>query len=139
MWTKLFVTGWLLACSIMDVRTRRVPVWMLALGGVLCTLSAVIQGNGSLDALRGMLPGILLLLIAFATKKAGYGDGIALSCLGLVLGGSGCLLLFSISLFLTSLCAMALLAVHKVRRDTSMPFLPFLGAAWIIVLLLPAS
>lgn len=113
------------------------PVWMLVLGVLFCAMTVAGQWNGSLDALRGLLPGSLLLLIGLATKKAGYGDGIVLSCLGLVLGGSDCLLLFGISLFLLSLCAVALLAVHRVRRDTSMPFIPFLGIAWLIVLAVP--
>ena len=129
MWNILLVTGWL----IMDVRTRRVPVWMLALGGVLAAWAVFCQYGGYPEVLKGCLPGLLLVAVAFATKKAGYGDGIVLCCLGVVLGGERSLLLFGISLFLISLCALILLALRRVKRNTGLPFLPFLAVAWILV------
>lgn len=81
-----------------------------------------------------MLPGALLLLLAFVTKKAGYGDGIVLCCLGMVLGGEKSLMLLGISLFLTSLFALVLLVMHRVRRNSCLPFVPFLAAAWLVVI-----
>ena len=131
MWSMLFVTGWLLAAGIMDVRTRRVPVWMLVLGGGLAMWAALSRQSGYLEMLKGALPGVLLLLTALATKKAGYGDGIVLACQAL--GGDRSLLLFGLGLFLISLCALALLALRRARRDTGLPFLPFLAAAWFLV------
>ena len=86
MWSMLLVTGWLMIAGIMDVRTRRVPIWMLVLGGALAICAAFCQHSGFQEALKGLLPGTLLLLIAFVTKKAGYGDGIVLGCLGMALG-----------------------------------------------------
>ncbi len=133
MWSMLFMTGWLLAAGIMDIRTRRVPVWMLVLGGALAMWAALSRQSGYFEMLKGILPGGLLLLTALATKKAGYGDGIVLAWLGLALGGDRSLLLSGLGLFLTSLCAMVLLALRRVRRDTGLPFLPFLAAAWLLV------
>lgn len=136
MWNILFVTGWLIVSGIMDVKNRRVPVWMLALGGALTVWAAFCRQCGYLEILTGSLPGVLLLLIAFATKKAGYGDGIVLCCLGVALGGEKSLLLFGLSLFLISLCALILLVLRRVKRNTGLPFLPFLAAAWLLVLCL---
>lgn len=130
----LLMTGWLLAASIMDIRTRRVPVWMLVLGGSLAMLTVRHQGAAIPEVARGMLPGVLLLLTALVTKKAGYGDGIVLCMLGMSLGSERSMLLFGISLFLLSLCALTLLAFHKVRRNTGIPFLPFLAAGWILTI-----
>ncbi len=135
-WGMLLVTGWLLVAGIMDVKSRRVPIWMLVSGGVLAVCIAFGRHNGFQEALKGLLPGAMLLLVAFATKKAGYGDGMVLGCLGMVLGGGKSLLLFGLSLFLTSLYALALLALRKAGRNTGLPFLPFLGAAWIMVVYL---
>lgn len=134
MWNILLVTGWLIVSGIMDVRNRKVPVWMLALGGILAVWAVFCRQSGYLEILAGSLPGVLLLFIAFATKKAGYGDGIVLCCLGVALGGERSLLLFGLSLFLISLCALILLALHRVKRNTGLPFLPFLAAAWLLVL-----
>ena len=133
MWSILFVTGWLITAGIMDVRTRKVPVWMLVLGGALAVWAAFCQHRECLEVLRGMLPGILLLLVALGTKKAGYADGIVLCCLGMAVGSEETLVLLGLGLFLISLCAMALLVLRKVGRDTGLPFLPFLAAAWLVV------
>ena len=133
MWSILFVTGWLITAGIMDVRTRKVPIWMLVLGGALAVWAAFCQYRECLEVLRGMLPGILLLLVALGTKKAGYADGIVLCCLGMAVGSEETLVLLGLGLFLISLCAMALLVLRKVGRDTGLPFLPFLAAAWLVV------
>lgn len=133
MWILICVTGWLLAASVMDIRTRRVPIWMFVLGGGLTAIVIFYHKSGYFDILRGTVPGLCLLAIAFVTKKAGYGDGIALSYLGMVLGGEKALLLLGISSFLLALCSLTLLALRKVERNTGMPFLPFLTVAWIII------
>ena len=134
MWIWVCMTGWLLVSSVMDIRTRRLPVWLLVLGSGLSAAAVLYQKSGYFDILRGVMPGLSLLAIAFATKKAGYGDGIVLSCLGMVLGGEKVLLLFGLSSFLLALCSLVLLVFRKVGRNTGMPFLPFLTAAWIVVL-----
>lgn len=133
MWNLLLVTGWLIVSGIMDTKTRRVPVWMLILGSVLAVRTALWQHGGYLEMLKGSLPGVFLLLIAFMTQKAGYGDGIVLCCLGVVLGGEKSLLLFGLSLFLIALCDLILLVLRRVKRNTGLPFLPFLAVAWLVV------
>ena len=133
MWSIWIVTVWLMVSGVMDKKTRRVTVWMLALGGVLAVWAAFCQGCGWPEAAKGMLPGAALVLIAFSTNKAGYGDGIVLGCLGMALGGERSMLLLGISLFLISLCALVLLAMRRVGKDTRLPFLPFLAAAWLLV------
>ena len=124
MWIWVCMTGWLLVSSVMDIRTRRLPVWLLVLGSSLSAAAVLYQKSGYFDILRGVMPGLSLLAIAFATKKAGYGDGI---------GGEKVLLLFGLSSFLLALCSLVLLVFRKVGRNTGMPFLPFLTAAWIVV------
>lgn len=133
MWITIFTAAWLSAVSIMDIRSRRVPVWLLLVGGIPTLLAGVYKGGEGYYMLLGALPGILLLGTAFATKKAGYGDGIVLLFLGMGLGGGKSLLLFGVSLFLISVCSLVLLALKKAGRNTGIPFLPFLSAAWLMV------
>lgn len=134
MWIWVSMTGWLLVSSVMDIRTRRLPVWLLAMGSGLSAVAVLYQKSGYIEVLWGIMPGLLLLAIAFITQKAGYGDGIVLSCLGMVLGGEKGLLLFGISSFLLALCSLVLLVFRKVGRNTGMPYLPFLTVAWIAVI-----
>lgn len=133
MWLTVFTAVWLSAVSIMDIRSRRVPVWLLLFGGIPTLLAELYKGGDGIHILLGALPGILLLGTAFATKKAGYGDGIVLLFLGMMLGGGKSLLLFGLSLFLISICSLILLALGKAGRNTGIPFLPFLSAAWLMI------
>ena len=138
MWGMLLMTVWLFIISIMDIRRRAVPVWVLLAGGVLAGLSLICQyGRGEgipLALMMGLMPGLLLLGVSFATKNAGYGDGIAMLILGMVLKGGKSLAVFGISLFCIAVFSLILLAVRKAGRNTRIPYLPFLTLAWILVL-----
>lgn len=142
MWLVGLTIIWLSALSILDIRKRNVPVWLLAAGGIMAVVVTVYRQNVSCEYTRtghgligmAMLPGILLLATAFATKKAGYGDGIVLMILGVLAGGEKCLLIFAISLFLGAFVSLILLVFRKVKRDTKIPFLPFLAVGWLAVM-----
>lgn len=134
----LFLSVWLCVVSILDIRSRRVPVWMLAAGGSAAVLSLVLQcgmdGRECIDVIKALLPGFLLLTVAFLTKKAGYGDGIAMLCVGAVLESGRSLLLFGVSLFLISIWSIGLIILRKAGRDEGIPYLPFLTGAWFLVM-----
>lgn len=126
---------WLFGISVMDIRRRRVPVWMLVPGGILAGIMFICQQAMPGDMLKAILPGDVLLVTAFLTKKAGYGDGIVMLFLGILSGSVKSLLIFAVSLFLAAVFSVILLGVRKVGRNTRIPFLPFLTAAWLIVML----
>lgn len=131
-----FVTIWLLGISVMDFRSRRVSVWLLAIGGGLTAAVLICQyGNEGIELyglLKGMLPGLVLLVVSVTTKKAGYGDGIVVLFLGMISGGAKSLVLFGVSLFLISIWSVILLILKKVGRNTQIPYLPFLAVAWLL-------
>ena len=136
--TVLIMTVWLLAAGIMDIRTRRIPMWMLAAGGACAAPALAGQLDGGFEGcaglLKGIAPGILLLGIGFTTKKVGYGDGIGVMLVGIVSGGGKALLLFGTSMFLVAIYALALLVLRKARQSTRIPYLPFLTAAWLLLI-----
>lgn len=140
MWLTLLTTIWLLTGSVMDIRKRRVSVWLLLAGGVFAVTVSFLQCIGGereyVDILKGTFPGLAFLVIAFITQKAGYGDGIVLLCLGILSGGGKSLLLFGLSLFLISIFSLVLLILRKAGRNTRIPYLPFLTAAWLITAML---
>ena len=140
MWFMLIVTIWLLVISVMDVRSRCVPFRILAAGGICTALILVIQCGYDMEeyaqAARGAIPGILLLVFGAVTKKSGYGDGIAVLLVGMLLRDGKIFLLLGFSLFLISICSLILLVFKKVRRSTKIPYLPFLTAAWLMVMAL---
>lgn len=124
---------WLFGISVMDIRRRNVPVWMLAPGGILAGIRLVCRQDVTGDMLMAMFPGIILLVVALVTKKAGYGDGIVLLFLGILSGGGESLMLAAAGLFFAAVFSLIMLGLRKVRKDTRIPFLPFLAAAWLVV------
>ena len=131
-----YITIWLLIVSIMDIRSRRVSIWILLPGGILALTAFVNQfvtrDLAYYDMLRGMIPGVLLLIIAFITKKAGYGDGIVLLFIGMVEGSRKTFMVFGVSLFFISIFSIILLMFRKAQRNSTIPYLPFLTAAWLL-------
>ena len=141
---EIIIGLWLLGLSVWDARYCRVPVWLMCSGGLVLA-AAVILGNGIsgwpawseaevlsrfVVCLSGMLPGAALVILALCTGAIGYGDGIVVAFLGLYLGFGEVLLLLTISLFVMSLCSLVLLLLKKVRKNTHLPYLPFLTLAW---------
>lgn len=131
----VLMTIWLLAISVMDVRRRRVPAWLLAAGGVLAVPMLYLEGGcaDGVAVLTGLFPGVLLLAAGILTKKVGYGDGIVALILGVWLENRKIVMLFGISLFFIAVWSLVLLVLRKVGRNTKIPYLPFLTAAWLLL------
>ena len=73
----------LLLCSLWDIRSGRLPVWLLALGLFGGVLSGIIRTGSAAAVLAGMLPGLLLRLLAFfCPGRIGEGDGWVLTAAG---------------------------------------------------------
>ncbi|MCM1194280.1 MAG: prepilin peptidase [Acetatifactor muris] len=129
----LVIMIWLVVISVVDIKSRRVPVWLLAAGGA-AALPAIQWGSAGecLAVLKGVMPGLLLLAAAFFTGRAGYGDGVVLLVLGMVSKGRT-LVLFGVSMLLIAVFAVALLVFRRADRNTRLPYLPFLAVSWLLV------
>jgi len=133
MWKIIFTGVWLFAMSVVDIGSRRVPLWLIGAGVPVVMLSFA-QGwtKGGLNPLSlatALAPGILLLIAAGA-KKAGYADGIVLILLGLVDKGEGIMGVFFISMLFMSLFVILMLILRKAGKGSRYPYLPFLMIAW---------
>lgn len=138
MWITLCLTVWLFIIGAMDIQSRCVPVWTLGFGGVLAICSLICQfaaaGSSWVDIVWGMGPGILLLLLSLVTKNAGCGDGMAMLFLGVTVGGGESWLIFGLSLFGIAGYSLVVLVLQKAGRKTRIPYLPFLAAAWLLIM-----
>jgi len=136
MWMVWLMTVWLSAISVADIRSRRVPIWMLVPGGITVLAILICRYNsGGINGfalLCGLLPGIVMLVLALSTRKAGYGDGIVLLLLGVV-SEDKVLMVYGVSLFLIAAGSVILLVLRRAGKDTAIPYLPFLTAAWLLV------
>ena len=121
----------LCTCTVFDIRKKEIPIHLILIGlissfGVI--IWQIFEGTVSVTGVGvSFLPGLFFLLISFFTKeKIGYGDGLILIISGLILGFYQCFLGLCISLICSSVFAMLLLVLHKVKRDSKLAFVPFL-------------
>ncbi len=135
---KIAILFYLAILALCDWRERKVPLVLLAAGGLAATgmkINELLRNTDNwrwmlVSVLLGILPGLLMLAVARLTAKAGYGDGLALLILGLFTDYMTCMALLCFSMLIMSLFSIAMLSVKKVRRETKLPYLPFLAAVY---------
>ena len=136
MWKFVILSLWLGILAILDLRWKRVPVWLLAVGGIIVTAMSFYQHKwefkSAAEMVWGWVPGALLLLIAVATKKAGIADGIVLILLSMSLDYRDCIVSFVLSFLFMSFVSLLLLVLGKVKGNSKLPYLPFLLAGYMV-------
>lgn len=135
--SRMVCACYLLILGAMDWKSYRLPVWMLVMGGGLALgyqlswkeLPVVL-------VLAGGVVGLFFLVISKMTREAfGYGDSILICILGIYLGLWNILLLLALSFFMTALTAAGVLIKKKFRKKEVLPFVPFLGCGYLLLLL----
>ncbi len=121
---------YLIVLSIYDWKIQKVPVYLLAAGVLAILLLSVykirMQDISFMQLILGLIPGSLLILVAWITGKAGYADGIAMLILGVIIGYRNGILILCMSLLILAVVSIVLLFFHKVKKNTKLPYLPFL-------------
>lgn len=140
---KIALLLYLIILALFDLREQKVPLILLTGGGAAAWgihICMLLQNPAKwswlvLSILLGILPGLLLLAVARLTGKAGYGDGLALLNVGLLTDYKTCLLMLCFSMLSMSLLSVGMLSVKRVRRETRLPYLPFLAGVYAVGLL----
>lgn len=134
--------AYLSVLSILDIRFRKMPVWLLVVGGIAGTGYQIwkwVKGDLVSIVLIGVgaIVGILFLGVSKITGQAlGYGDGIIILILGICLGFWDLSIVLMIAFFIASVMAIALIVVKKGKRKRTMPFVPFLCIGYIVFVLM---
>lgn len=120
-----------------DLKDQTVYLYIPILAGIVgLVLHLINQEYTIIDILGGAGIGVAVLLIAWIGNECiGLGDGAMLTASGILLGFRENLALFMTALFLTALCAIFLLAGKRKGRKDRIPFLPFLLAAYLLLLI----
>ena len=128
----------LVMCSISDFKKKTMPAVLLIVFSIT-VLGFVIFGDSAGVRLRvgGAVLGMLFLLISKCTKEAiGYGDSWLILLLGIQLGYLEAIsVLFAASL-LAGVASLFILWKCNWKRDTSLPFVPFLSISYLGAMLL---
>ncbi|MDR1801860.1 MAG: prepilin peptidase [Lachnospiraceae bacterium] len=126
----------LIALSIWDFLTRKVPVVVLSGAVILAIIYHIISADINIFLiLTGAGVGLLFCLLSRITRqRIGYGDGFTILFLGIFQGLWG---------ILTTLCAAfilllpaAMIKFMRKKRNSELPFIPFLAAGFILTMIL---
>ena len=125
--------GFLLICTWQDVRSGKISGKILALFAATGMVVHLLTGGGWHTFVMGILPGIVILLFGkISGEQIGYGDGAVILVTGLFLTGRENIGLFFTGLFLSAAFVIVLFFTGKLKKQMSLPFLPFLLAGFVL-------
>lgn len=129
--------GILAGVSVIDLRTRKIPVCLLAVLNLLVIILQLYQLSGGRGdvvlIIEGMGVGAAFFLISRVTEEGiGYGDSWMILILGIYLGVWELLEVLAGACFLLAVASAACLTVKKMSAGCSLPFIPFLTAGYVL-------
>lgn len=127
--------------SIIDVKYRKISIVLCLFFGMVSFAYLIYYSIfDMLSLLLGVLPGGFLVMISRITRESiGIGDGVVVIILGLINGGMKNITILMYALFLSALFSVGLLLIKKISKKESIPFIPFLLIAYILVMILEGS
>ena len=132
MW-ELSVGIYLLVGSMLDLVKREIPISYLVSGTVFVMMHQVFESSGAwLISGLGALIGVVFLNISkYTEEKIGYGDSWMILNLGVYLGIWKIIVLLIAAFGASFLFSCVGLWCKKLKRDTRLPFFPFLMIGYI--------
>lgn len=132
---KLCFGGYLCVVSVWDIRKREIPLWLIAVGGLLAAGLGVFSKKHSIMLMiAGALVGMVFVGISKVTEEAfGYGDSLMIAVAGVYLGFWNVLGLLVWAHVLAALFAGYILIRKGIYKGASFPFVPFLLAAYTVI------
>lgn len=123
--------------SVIDLRTRKIPVSLLMILNLLVLIRQICRlSSGREDAvliMGGMGVGAVFFLVSRVTKEGiGYGDSWMILILGIYLGVWGLLEVLSYACLLLAAASVVCLSVKKMSAGYTLPFVPFLAAGYLL-------
>lgn len=120
--------------SVIDIWIKKVPVCLLAAGGIAAGVFRVYQSDMPFFiTAAGAAAGAVFLVVSKVTEEGfGYGDSLLILVLGIYLGFWNLLGVLFGAFLLSALFAVLALSFHKFDRSTGYPFVPFLLISYIV-------
>ncbi|MDO4340163.1 MAG: prepilin peptidase [Eubacteriales bacterium] len=138
---KLIVKVWILVFlginTWMDVRKKEISLVLAGIFAATGVVYSMQKGAGGWQMLLSMGIGVMFLALSMLTRGAvGMGDGWLIASLGTVLSVKELLYTVCAGMLLAAGYALVLLVIFRRKRDTEIPFVPFLLAGYTGGLLL---
>ena len=136
MFIEMIIAIMLLVLSIVDIRSKRIPLLMIV-GLILMAMvsSLNLRPVDGVLMVAGAVVGLVFVFISKMTReKLGYGDSLILLALGILLGFWEVMILILIA-FLASACfGIIMVCWKKKNKNTSFPFVPFISLSYALVM-----
>ena len=129
----------LIIISVYDIRYRSIPIWCIMAGFSGAVIYIACTGNVNIyEIVLDVLPGAVFILIAFCTReKVGYGDGLVVLIMGIVMHADLCIFALTCGLIISAIFSAVMVASRRLGLRAEIPFVPFLTlgtgvAVWLI-------
>ena len=131
------VIGMVLAIqTFFDVKYKKVPVIITAIGGIIGCIILFIQQRFNTEVIWTLLPGCLSMLYSKVSRESlGYGDSLMVLVMGLFYSLDQLLILLMIAFGIAGFTALILLVVFHRNKKYEIALFPFLFSAYVIVIL----
>lgn len=127
----------LAALAIEDIRCKRISSVKLVAGFLLAIGLCLAERHSAGEIVTGVFLGIAFLTISWITQeKLGMGDSLMIGILCVGLGGIRGMIAIICALFIAGLFSAVMLMGRKYTLKSNLPFIPFLFAGYIGVVLL---
>ena len=139
MWKTVCLLCYFMVLSVYDIRTRKIPMSWLIIGGVAALVNLIYLGccrpplEFWSELLKSWAPGLLMLLAGWLGGRVGCGDGCVLLVAGSILGSEKITAVFLGGLLIAAMTAGVLLAFRKVKKNDKLPFIPFLTVSALVL------
>ena len=134
---SVFTVIFLGVCTITDLKKKQIW-WPFAVLFMTAAMTVhFVRGEENLWIFpAGMALGAFLCLVSWVTREAiGYGDGLTVAACGAALGIEKAFHLLILSLCFSAAWSAILLIFRKAKRKDCFPFVPFLLAAQLCILI----
>lgn len=133
---NLICLGFQAICALYDVRVKAVPRWLLILGSALAAAARIAGiGQGTWTYIWGGMLGMGFMLFSKCTDETlGYADSWMIFILGIYMGIEKLTVSLSIAFLLAGIWGLGSMVILRKGKKTVFPFLPFLAAGYIGVI-----
>ena len=122
------------AASVCDLKSRRIPLLLLALSGSAGLLIFFMSHTMTpLEEVLGIILGGAFISISLISEgRFGIGDGLAILIAGIHLGGREAGVTCLYAMLMSAMFSVALLMIRRCSKNREVPFVPFLLAGLIL-------